>query len=68
MIAAPSAGCECRLERARVVRCDDEPVEPGMGQTRSVSSAQMRAKLIGTPFADFIRASGYERRVNRPDT
>ena len=29
-----------------------------MGKTRSVSSAQMRAKLIGTPFADFIKASG----------
>jgi hypothetical protein len=54
--------------RARVVRCDDEPVEPGMGKTRSVSSAQMRAKLIGTSFADFIRASGHQRRINRPDT
>jgi hypothetical protein len=50
------------------VRCDDEPVEPGMRQTRSVSSAQLRGKLIGTSFADFIRASGHERRVNRPDT
>jgi hypothetical protein len=39
-----------------------------MEQTRSVSSAQLRANLIGTPFADFIRASGHERRVNRPDT
>ena len=53
---------------ARVVRCDDEPVEPGMGQARSVSSAQLRGKLIGTPSADFIRASGHERRANRPDT
>jgi len=39
-----------------------------MGKTRSVSSAQMRAKLIGTSFADFIRASGHQRRINRPDT
>jgi hypothetical protein len=54
--------------RARVVRCDNEPVEPGMGKTRSVSSALMRAKLIGTPFADFIKASGHQRRINRPDT
>jgi hypothetical protein len=51
-----------------VVRRDDEPVEPGMGQTRGVSSAVVRAKLIGILFADFIRASGHERRANRPDT
>lgn len=28
---------------ARVVRCDDEPAEPGTGQTRSVSSARCAA-------------------------
>ena len=51
-----------------MLRGDDEPVKPGLRRARLATSASQRVGLIGTSIADFIRASGHQRRVNRPDT
>jgi hypothetical protein len=37
-------------------------------KTRGSVRALKLGRLKGTWFADFIRASGHPRRVNRPDT
>jgi hypothetical protein len=55
-------GHEVRLaEVARTMRCDGEPVRPGMRTTRRMSRASQPDKQNGTLSADTIRASGLVR-------
>jgi hypothetical protein len=53
---------------ARVVRRDDEPVEPGDRSTPRGPRASWALKRVGIRSTDFIRASRHRRHVNRPDT
>jgi hypothetical protein len=51
------------------MRCDGEPVRPGMRTTRRMSRASQPADQNGTLSADTIRASGHVRpHQQRPDT
>src|ERR1700681_651953 len=56
-------------EVARTMRCDGEPVRPGMRTTRRMSRASQPDDQNGTLSADTIRASGLVRPHHvRPDT
>jgi hypothetical protein len=46
---------------------DDDQTGPQPCPPRGVVRAFERVDLIGTRFADFIRASGHMHRANRPD-
>jgi hypothetical protein len=52
---------------ARAKVNDDDQMGPLPGHLEVLSGLQARS-LIGTRYADFIRASGYRHRAQRPDT
>src|SRR3984885_15422602 len=50
------------------MRCDGEPVRPGMRTTRPMLRASQPDKQNGTLSVHTIKASGHVHRTNRPNT